>query len=799
MQLQQVQSALSQCHRPGEIAQLLKVLGYPLTEPTIWDVSDLPESARAKLRQVYLLSTVEDEHGIFRVYHLEMTSFKRADLRTVIEPFYRCHPQGNYLFVATTDDPANILLISPRRIFLQDAGKVKLLLRTLSVNPSAPFRTDLEILAAIAATPGEKAEQIWRKHEDAFSIERVTQKFFKEYRNRFEKAESLIQGINGDERRIFTQKLFNRLLFIRFLERKGWLRFGGSPDYLRALWQNYQKNGGGEFYRERVKPLFFTALNTPHDVNVVGINRGGYLQNLLGEVPYLNGGLFEQDDLDRRDDIVVPDEAVEPVINELLYRFNFTITESSPLDVEVAVDPEMLGKVFEELVTGRHETGSYYTPRPVVAFMCREALKGYLCDACPQEDVESINVFVEERDATNLRDPEKVLDALKQTKVCDPACGSGAYLLGMLHELLDLRQCLFQQKRLGPATVYQRKLEIIQNNLYGVDIDPFAVNIARLRLWLSLVVDDERNPLDDQSVDVALPNLDFKIEVGDSLLAPDPQGGVQPDMFRAEQIDRFDRLKGEYLRVHAYGEKEALRKEIEELREEIRQWAHPGNQISGFDWRVEFAEVFKRGGFDIILANPPYVRQELIPNKPALLKQYEDVAEGRSDLYVYFYARALQLLRQGGVHVFVCSNSWLDVGFGGKLQKYLLEHSHIQAIYDSAVERQFASADVNTIISILRKGRPADNARTRFIRLHSAFESAIADPSQQRVIEKTREELWQEGLDDEGRYVGNKWGGKYLRAPDIYFTILEKGQRYRVLQWSGEPVIVEDITDSLED
>jgi hypothetical protein len=491
-------------------------------------------------------------------------------------------------------------------------------------------------------------------------------------------------------------------------------------------------------------------------------------------VPYLNGGLFEKgtDDQNAR----VPDDALQPLLEDLLYRYNFTITESTPLDIEVAVDPEMLGKVFEELVTGRHETGSYYTPRPVVAFMGREALKGYLQRAT-RETPDALVHFVDARDASLLKDPEAVLDALKTVRVCDPACGSGAYLLGMLHELLELRTALFEQKRLDPETLYTRKLEIIQNNLYGVDIDPFAVEIARLRLWLSLVVDDPRNPLDNPDADVSLPNLDFKIEVGDSLLAPDPQGGQQPDMFRAQQIAEYERLKGDYIRARTDEEKRVLRERIDALRDEIRQWAHPEGEVEGFDWRVEFAEVFQDGGFDIILANPPYVRQELIENKDALLRLYPAVAEGRSDLYVYFYARALQLLKEGGMHVFVCSNSWLDVGFGGKLQKYLLENAHILAIYDSALERQFASADVNTIISILRKGKPDANAETRFIRLQGAFEQAMADPALQRVIVRTRDELWQEGLDEEGHYIGSKWGGKYLRAPDIFFTILEQGQR----------------------
>jgi hypothetical protein len=168
--------------------------------------------------------------------------------------------------------------------------------------------------------------------------------------------------------------------------------------------------------------------------------------------------------------------------------------------------------------------------------------------------------------------------------------------------------------------------------------------------------------------------------------------------------------------------------------------------------------------------------QVLQDPKQLLLSLYPDAAEGRSDLYVYFYARALQLLRPSGIHVFICSNSWLDVAYGGKLQKHLLENAHILAIYESALERQFTSAAINTIISFLRKGRPDDAAETRFIRLLDAFEKSVTDPSRQRIVVKTRAELWQEGSDESGRYVGNKWGGKYLRAPDIFFTILEKGK-----------------------
>src|SRR4051794_25061619 len=200
------------------------------------------------------------------------------------------------------------------------------------------------------------------------------------------------------------------------------------------------------------------------------------MDHVIGHVPFLNGGLFDEKDIDKRGGVVVPDEAIGLILNQLFRRFNFTIAESTPYDVEVAVDPEMLGKVFEELVTGRHESGSYYTPRPVVAFMCRESLKHYLAQVVPEEA--AVARFVDDNDPAAIPDAEAVLDALKRVKVCDPACGSGAYLLGMMHELLRLRQALFATRGLDAATIYQRKLEIILNNLYGVDLDLFAVNIA---------------------------------------------------------------------------------------------------------------------------------------------------------------------------------------------------------------------------------------------------------------------------------------------------------------------------------
>ena len=541
---------------------------------------------------------------------------------------------------------------------------------------------------------------IQRRHDEAFNVEAVTQKFFEEYHRVFDRVEGRIAGFaDADRKRLFTQRLFNRLMFIAFIQKKGWLRYAGETDYLSALWKAYQRDRAAQhdftgsepnFYRDRLRVLFFAGLNTPNEVNVVGIRPGGIIEALIGQVPYLNGGLFEEDADDQNLDVVVPDECIAAILGELFDRFNFTVTESTPLDVEVAVDPEMLGSVFEELVTGRHETGSYYTHKPVVSFMCRQALKGYLRAVLPAEDAAAIERFVDEHDPAGLRDPEAVLEALRVVKVVDLACGSGAYLLGMLHELLELRACLFATRRIDALSVYQRKLEIIQNNLYGVDIDPFAVNIARLRLWLSLAVDFEGDS------PPPLPNLDFKIEVGDSLTAPDPSEGA-PSGFRQARIAEFMQAKADYLMAHGE-EKRALRQKIADLRADLASWVVRAPGQIGFDWAVEFAEVFADGGFHIVVANPPYVRADAPYRHIAdEAKRQEEIQKWQAyraalkasgiyktlhekwDLYIPFLERGHQLLRPGGQMAFIIPDVYNAAKYAGEIARVLPGQSRHRA------------------------------------------------------------------------------------------------------------------------
>ncbi len=310
-----------------------------------------------------------------------------------------------------------------------------------------------------------------------------------------------------------------------------------------------------------------------------------------------------------------------------------------------------------------------------------------------------------------------------------------------------------------------------------MDLDPFAVNIARLRLWLSLMVDYEG---DDPP---PLPNLEFKIETGDSLTAPAP-APLQADLFRQRDVEEFFTLKGRFMTAHG-PEKKVLKAQIDALKATIAGWASEESGADAFDWAVDFAEVFTpqadaAPGFDIIVANPPYVRQELLGAalKATLKKRYPDVYTGTADLYVYFYARALQLLREGGVASFITSNKWLRAGYGEKLRQSLNTQTTVQAIIDFGDLPVFGAIAYPQII-VFRKAAPAADHPVRALTVDDlSVVDHLSEVAQAAAWEQPRSSLRADGwtlvrptiiaLMNKLRYAGKPLGelieGKFYRG-----------------------------------
>ena len=653
--------------------------------------------------------------GEFEIIYAPLKEFERKAIgaeRLVISRLLKDHEFALWIF--SNEDKTKWHFVNVKRGAGdgQNAMARHVLRRFSFVRGEIAGRTSVERLqkidlAGLSVLPGIAPSylEVQTRHDEAFDVEAVTRDFFRDYKIVFEKVESQVKIAESSTRRLWTQRLFNRLMFLRFLEKKGWLEFGGNKNYLRALFKAAQEKQEN-FLEDRLYWAFFHGLNTAGEDK--GTHSKAELRLIRGEVPFLNGGLFDLDDIyDVRGEVKLSNEAFKPIL-VLFDQYNFTIHESTPFDLEIGIDPEMLGKVFEELITGRHESGSYYTPRGIVSFMGREALKGYL-EAC--DTPEAISSLVDDGDGAKVSDPERVLEALRQVTICDPACGSGAYLLGMMQELLRLREALFAAKAKDHQKIYDRKLEIIAHNLYGVDRDPFAVGIAMLRLWLSLIIEFEGE------TPPPLPNLKYKIEVGDSLSAP---LGAQLTLDSA-LVKEFNDAKANYVRAH-HKDKRVLETQIEDARGQLK--LNSSAPAGAHDWRTEFAEVFENGGFDIVLANPPYVRQELIKDQKGHLKVvFGSEFSGTADLYVFFYLRAWELLKSGGQIAFISPNKWFRAAYGAKLRAHFAAKTDVRHIVDFGELRVFQTAATFPMIFVAEKSESSTrNSHTMFTQVKTLAE-----------------------------------------------------------------------------
>jgi adenine-specific DNA-methyltransferase len=796
---------LEACIDAPSVFTLFRKLRYPVEEMPVavpLDEGDLPGGLRDGIAARYPVAQVGgvrpgDPLVSVTLFELRDQTRKSELIRGIAQAWTRRFLGEHLLVFAVGGQPdqgtfEQLAFVNTRR--LGAGAQVRIKLHKLLVERRSPTRHDLDTLNRIVLPPGGlSAEQLYQAQCEAFNVERLTDTFYREYAQRFRAAQQRIKQDNpaiaafSDPSRLhtFTQRLFGRVMFLYFLQKKGALN--GDRQFIKS-WYEEAVRQEENFYRGVLEPLFFDTLNRPRPE----------AQSRFGRVPYLNGGLFAPDEDDHVGTVVLADVLFDTRHPEGLLYFlenhNFTIEEDTPLELEVALDPEMLGKVFENLLEEeeRGQSGTFYTPRSVVAFMCREALAAYLTREIsiageplgwlldeaeigePVRDAHDQPLLNTHSLPRTLR--ERVDRALEQVRVLDPAVGSGAFPLGMLALLVGVRRALF---RVGGVSVVQQtplvegwKRNFIRDCLYGVDIKREAIEIARLRFWLSLVVDADPFEMEP------LPNLDFKLMAGDSLIETINGTAIYPTRpagSRASQISllesetqrlihRLRGLKDEYFQpagdrlasairqeivqteravvLAALREREqqsqewlthlstslvsalstqTKRAEIETLRcdiQTIRQTIadlEAGKPLPLFLYRLHFASVFEeKDGFDIVIANPPYVSiiNMEAGQKNLLKKAYPEVADGRADLYVYFYDRALQLLHKDGTLAFISSNKFFRARYGKGLRDLLTNNTQVLAILDLGDAPVF-DATTDPCVVITAKGQPIANRTYR--------------------------------------------------------------------------------------
>lgn len=604
--------------------------------------------------------------------------------------------------------------------------------------------------------------------EKAFSVEALSDEFFTEYTAQYNNICKYIYENRTDTTRFgeafadcedkfirdYVKKMMGRITFLHFLQKKGWMgvpqnaAWGqGDVNFMYHLFEYASDEQKEDFLDQVLEPIFFDCLNAPREDDLFDthISKIGKVR-----IPYLNGGLFEKDEIDEPQS-TLPKKIFENLL-DFYARFNFTIDENDPLDAEVGVDPEMLGKIFENLLEDNKDKGAFYTPKEIVNYMCKESLIAYLVseaqqasevnkqrqenfDAAIRALVEDLEMKVKQIKRYDEKQLEVLSRALMEVKICDPAIGSGAFPMGLLNLLFKCRTAVNNAlgQNVPPAEL---KKDIIRNNIYGVDIEKGAIDIARLRFWLSIVVDLEEPE--------ALPNFDYKFMQGNSLL--EQFAGVDlSDMFATKategkgsgvQLISFDEVSTtqtilhERLR-HYFGmrtgeDKHQLREKVNQavadlICAKVNEAPELVSQIRDIDvsandkfflWHTWFAEVFNRPskqGFDIVIGNPPYINIANLKDtdtRKNYQKNYTTV-KNKSDLYSIFTERAYQLLKDGGTCSYIFSNSWLGTDSFSLFRKFLVNDTTVLKLVDLP-DKVFKNAQVKTCIILYTKERVDD-------------------------------------------------------------------------------------------
>ena len=642
----------------------------------------------------------------------------------------------------------------------------------------------------------------------AFSVEALSDDFFDEYRKQYAEFVKFLTGkeyvkkgnkwveqktgepdaqyftsFKEDDKlvRDYIKKMMGRIVFLYFLQSKGWL--AGNLHYMHDLFYDASDEAKENFLDKVLEPMFFGLLNTKLEdrssaplVNGVGVK---YIPN-ADKIPYLNGGLFQQEKIDEVDSCF-PAGMFQSLF-DFFDSYNFTIDENDPNDAEVGVDPEMLGKIFENLLEDNKDKGAFYTPKEIVRYMCQESLTAYLQTGIEDAEVkEHIANFVKTNDVEELGGASSELAMsidrkLIDVKICDPAIGSGAFPMGLLRELYACRKSIEIFEEDNAADI---KRHIIQNNIYGVDIEKGAVDIARLRFWLALII-DEKEPM-------PLPNLDFKIMQGNSLL--ESYKGVDLDVtskklktgkdtkktrgvlslgfeetdvqktiqdlvksyfsitdhtLRAQRRQQIDKYVKDYIKICAEGN--------HEVQDAVDELEIPNDQF--FLWHTYFADVFEQGGFDIVIGNPPYGVSIKDDYRKAVVASWGNVPD--YEIYYYFIVLAAPLLKEKGIMSYIIPNTFLFNTFAKHFREMLVEKWNVLEILDCTKFPIFESAVVRNAINLFQK----DSEGSKQV----GYRNTANVTSFSDLLEREREFMTVESL----LAMNQNWGlAFYLGANDI--------------------------------
>ena len=596
----------------------------------------------------------------------------------------------------------------------------------------------------------------------AFSVEALSDEFFDKYREQYadfiqyitgkrfvkvgskweekvlgEPNAALMQAFGHNEKKIrdYVKKMMGRITFLHFLQRKGWMC--GDLNYMQNMFENSPYKD--DYLDSVLEPLFFGILNTKPAERTALFAKEKWDVALLNEwkdIPYLNGGLFEKDKEDE------PASRFPAKYFKGLFQFfseyNFTIDENDPNDAEVGVDPEMLGKIFENLLEDNKDKGAFYTPKEIVRYMCQESLITYL-ETNTSIAKEKIRQFVLSPEEGVADIPEnkksKLLAALEEVKICDPAIGSGAFPMGLLNELLHCREVLSGEH-------YDRaeiKKSIIQNNIYGVDIEKGAVDIARLRFWLSIVVDEETPS--------PLPNLDYKIMQGNSLIESFMGVDLSKLTYEKEykkdkgEISLFDdeknrlqktvsHLLSSYYSCSDHDRKVKLQQEISDtINKQLEAQAYNPEILRElgainlaennkfFLWHTWFSDVFSRDdkeGFDIVIGNPPYItyrgkEKNSISDSELnnLIATYTHSAEYKVNSYALFTEAGINLCNNRGTISYIIPGTILQNDYLKKIREFLVCRNQIKEIV--SFSNKVFDAVTDSIILRCKKGFVENN------------------------------------------------------------------------------------------